>query len=294
MAVDPNFASNGFIYLYYPMENGTGDTGTKASRLSRFTMSGETADPSTEFVVLGSQNPHVLHNPARRRRLHPRGHLRSRWRRSRVRPRRHLLPRCRRLVELGQRRRPGAPSTEPRLLRRKDPAHHRARKGHLDEPVLDRQRRRSPVEDLGLRVPQPVPARRPSDLGHPLRRRGRAGTTGRRSTRSSPAATTAGRATRGPRNRVATHRSRCVKPCTARAPARSRCPCSPSPTPQATAAQRGALFLQGSSFPPVYQKSFMFGDYARNFIHYIELDELRRLCREASRASPRSPTDQST
>ena len=57
MAVDPNFATNGYIYLYYVLENSTGDAGTKTARLSRFTMVGAIADPATEFIVLGHQDP---------------------------------------------------------------------------------------------------------------------------------------------------------------------------------------------------------------------------------------------
>ncbi len=60
LAVDPNFASNGYIYLYYALENGTGDGGPTTGRLSRFTMVGETANPDTEFIVLGHQDQNTV------------------------------------------------------------------------------------------------------------------------------------------------------------------------------------------------------------------------------------------
>src|SRR5205085_5472766 len=46
VAVDPAFAANGFIYLYY-----TATTPVTHNRVSRFTVVGDTADPATEKVL---------------------------------------------------------------------------------------------------------------------------------------------------------------------------------------------------------------------------------------------------
>jgi glucose/arabinose dehydrogenase/endonuclease YncB( thermonuclease family) len=54
LAVDPNFASNGYIYLLYTYENDAQKyTGTKTARLARYTMAGDTASIDSEFIVLG-------------------------------------------------------------------------------------------------------------------------------------------------------------------------------------------------------------------------------------------------
>ena len=55
MALDPNFAANGYIYLLYPYEaTATDDAGGKTARLSRYTVVGDTASPSTEKILLGT------------------------------------------------------------------------------------------------------------------------------------------------------------------------------------------------------------------------------------------------
>jgi glucose/arabinose dehydrogenase/regulation of enolase protein 1 (concanavalin A-like superfamily) len=46
MALHPSFSSNGFIYLYYTLPDGS------RNRVSRFTMSGDVITPSTETVIL--------------------------------------------------------------------------------------------------------------------------------------------------------------------------------------------------------------------------------------------------
>lgn len=54
MAVDPNFASNNYIYLLYTYEdNAANFSSGKTGRLARYAASGDTASPSTEFVVVG-------------------------------------------------------------------------------------------------------------------------------------------------------------------------------------------------------------------------------------------------
>ncbi|MCU1326207.1 MAG: hypothetical protein JWN34_1577, partial [Bryobacterales bacterium] len=55
LAVDPNFASNGFIYLAYTYENDAADySGPKTGRVSRFTVVGDTASRASEMVILGT------------------------------------------------------------------------------------------------------------------------------------------------------------------------------------------------------------------------------------------------
>jgi glucose/arabinose dehydrogenase len=55
LAVDPEFAVNGYVYLLYVAENDpTQYQGPKSSRLSRFTVTGDVALPESEVVLLGS------------------------------------------------------------------------------------------------------------------------------------------------------------------------------------------------------------------------------------------------
>ena len=46
IALHPNFAQNGYVYLYYTLTDGS------RNRISRFTMSGDVINPSTETVIL--------------------------------------------------------------------------------------------------------------------------------------------------------------------------------------------------------------------------------------------------
>ncbi|MGH9367045.1 MAG: PQQ-dependent sugar dehydrogenase [Thermoanaerobaculia bacterium] len=45
ICLDPNFVSNGYVYLYYT-------TATPKNRISRFTMTGDTLSPASELVIL--------------------------------------------------------------------------------------------------------------------------------------------------------------------------------------------------------------------------------------------------
>ncbi|HXF56088.1 MAG TPA: PQQ-dependent sugar dehydrogenase, partial [Actinomycetota bacterium] len=55
IAVDPDFATNGYVYLAYTYENNPAQPdGPKTARVSRFTATGDTASPSTETVILGT------------------------------------------------------------------------------------------------------------------------------------------------------------------------------------------------------------------------------------------------
>jgi glucose/arabinose dehydrogenase len=55
LAVDPDFARNGFVYLLYTYENDASDyEGPKTGRLARYTAVGDSASPDSEAVLLGS------------------------------------------------------------------------------------------------------------------------------------------------------------------------------------------------------------------------------------------------
>jgi glucose/arabinose dehydrogenase/PKD repeat protein len=55
LAVDPDFATNGHVYLLYTYENDATDfTGPKTGRLARYTATGDTASPGSELVLLGT------------------------------------------------------------------------------------------------------------------------------------------------------------------------------------------------------------------------------------------------
>ncbi len=54
--VDPNFDVNGYVYFLFTYEHDeTSYSGTKTGRLIRVTASGDTANPATEVVLLGTQ-----------------------------------------------------------------------------------------------------------------------------------------------------------------------------------------------------------------------------------------------
>jgi glucose/arabinose dehydrogenase len=63
-AVDPGFASNGFVYLYYTRSAGDCASSTgRFNRVSRFTMTGNTINPASEVVLLDNMNtPAGNHN----------------------------------------------------------------------------------------------------------------------------------------------------------------------------------------------------------------------------------------
>ena len=55
IAVDPDFPSNPHVYLLYVFENDANDYfGTKTARLTRVTVTGDTASPASEVVILGT------------------------------------------------------------------------------------------------------------------------------------------------------------------------------------------------------------------------------------------------
>ncbi|RJQ36308.1 PKD domain-containing protein, partial [Candidatus Parcubacteria bacterium] len=56
IATDPNFLSNGYLYLSYTYENtpGSNFSGSKTGRIVRVTMAGDSADESTKIVLVGT------------------------------------------------------------------------------------------------------------------------------------------------------------------------------------------------------------------------------------------------
>ena len=63
-AVDPGFATNGFVYLFYTHNAGNcASSNGRFNRVSRFAMSGDTIDPASELVLLDNLNvPAGNHN----------------------------------------------------------------------------------------------------------------------------------------------------------------------------------------------------------------------------------------
>ncbi len=63
-AIDPGFASNGFVYLYYTRNAGNcASSSGRFNRVSRFRMTGDTIEPASEVVLLDNMNiPAGNHN----------------------------------------------------------------------------------------------------------------------------------------------------------------------------------------------------------------------------------------
>ena len=61
MAVDPNFFSNGYLYLSYTYENtpGADFAGVKTGRIVRVTVDGDSADEATKVVLVGSEGGNI-------------------------------------------------------------------------------------------------------------------------------------------------------------------------------------------------------------------------------------------
>ena len=76
IALDPNFASNGYVYISYVVSvtNKSGVT-QPFTRLSRFTYSGGTIDPATEKVYYQGNQTQNLHHPGNDLQIGPDGKL---------------------------------------------------------------------------------------------------------------------------------------------------------------------------------------------------------------------------
>ena len=64
LAVDPDFAENGFVYLGYAFEEGTGHSGWKSQQVARYQWDGRQLLPESRHVVLGSVTGDACHDPA--------------------------------------------------------------------------------------------------------------------------------------------------------------------------------------------------------------------------------------
>ncbi|MCU1361340.1 MAG: hypothetical protein JWN99_2629, partial [Ilumatobacteraceae bacterium] len=64
IAVDPAFATNGFVYIFYTRNAGNCASSTgRFNRVSRFTMTGDTIAPASELILLDNMNiPAGNHN----------------------------------------------------------------------------------------------------------------------------------------------------------------------------------------------------------------------------------------
>jgi glucose/arabinose dehydrogenase len=63
LAIDPDYGSNGYVYLFYTYEDNPGrPRATKTARLTRVTVHGDIASPSSEVVLLGT----LVGTPCRR------------------------------------------------------------------------------------------------------------------------------------------------------------------------------------------------------------------------------------
>jgi glucose/arabinose dehydrogenase len=63
LALDPDFATNGYVYLYYTREHDASDpAGPKTGRLIRVTASGDTALPGSEVTLLGTVGADDTHD----------------------------------------------------------------------------------------------------------------------------------------------------------------------------------------------------------------------------------------
>ena len=194
-AVDPSFASNGFVYLYYTRNK----SGTCVNRVSRFTMSGSTIAPATESVLVDEiPTPSGNHNGGDLR-FGKDGYLYvSVGDGACDYAGRRLLRAERRLAR-------------PARADREDPADHQHRRHPADQPVPGRRhgslQRHGPDDgreqvpgDLRVGPPEPVPDRvRPEhDRDALLRQRRRRGNLGGGRRGRRPAPTTAGTCARGP------------------------------------------------------------------------------------------------
>jgi uncharacterized repeat protein (TIGR01451 family) len=62
MALDPNFATDGFVYISYTIAITQGGVTTGYARLSRFTYSGGTINPATEKILYQGDQPQAVHH----------------------------------------------------------------------------------------------------------------------------------------------------------------------------------------------------------------------------------------
>jgi uncharacterized repeat protein (TIGR01451 family) len=75
IAFDPNFATNGFVYISYTVAITTGGVTSGYARLSRFTASGGTISPATEKMFYQGSQIQAAHHPGNDLKVGPDGKL---------------------------------------------------------------------------------------------------------------------------------------------------------------------------------------------------------------------------
>jgi uncharacterized repeat protein (TIGR01451 family) len=75
IALDPNFGTNGFVYISYTIAVTQGGVTTGYARLSRFTYSGGTINPATEKVLYQGDQPQAVHHSGNDLKVGPDGKL---------------------------------------------------------------------------------------------------------------------------------------------------------------------------------------------------------------------------
>ena len=191
IAVDPNFATNGYVYLLYTYENNADRLQRPQDRRAPGPLSPRPATrprPRSEVVILGNAGRRHLRRLPGGRRLHRlRAPSRTRVGNAQVRARRHAL---RHHAATG----PNFNVVDDRALRAQNLDSLAGKvlrittdgPGPAGQPVLERQRRRQSLEGLGLRPAQPVPLQPAPGQRASRTSATSAGTPGRRST-SRPA-----------------------------------------------------------------------------------------------------------
>lgn len=75
IALDPNFASNGYVYISYTVAVAQQGVTNGYARVSRFTYSGGTINPATEMVLYQGDEQQALHHPGNDLQIGPDGKL---------------------------------------------------------------------------------------------------------------------------------------------------------------------------------------------------------------------------
>ena len=275
LAFDPNFATNGYVYMSYTYEN-AGNPNSTAPRTSRLDAGhGQPGQPRRRAAGDRDHDPrqHRRHRPAARTPpsadciaadsgAHTLGAL-------------HFASDGTLFVGVGDgadgdvRRPELAARPGPRQPERQDPAHQHRRLGAARQPVLRRDELLA-LAGLAVRRPQPVRVRAaPGDRGDLLRRRrlehlggGRPRTPGTNFGWPCYEGT-------GPQPTYQAQFAQCAATA---AELRSR----RRSTPTTTAAARrpsAARSTPGTLYPQEYRGNFFFADYSGNFIQRVVLDD---------------------
>ena len=162
IAADPNFATNGFVYLLYTYENDPTDyTGPKTGRLTRVTATGDVASPASALTILGTSVGSSCND-------FPAGADCLPSDESVALGRQHQSGRRRHAVRHHRRRRRASTSSTTMPCARRTSIRSAAScctspppgKGIPSNPFWNGDLEREPIEGLGLRAEEPVPASR--------------------------------------------------------------------------------------------------------------------------------------